>query len=59
MGEQAKQFLALLNGITRRIYHGEEELSDDFLANQIYPDNPKEESSALISKATMLLKVHV
>lgn len=59
MGEEGKKFLALLNGISRRIYHGEDQLSDDFLANQIFPDDPKEQSNALITKASVLLKVYI
>ncbi|XP_052106017.1 COMM domain-containing protein 1-like [Mytilus californianus] len=56
MGDEAKKLLALLNGIARRTYYGEEELSDDFLLSQIYPDMPKEESSGLITKCTGLMK---
>jgi hypothetical protein len=36
MADDAKKFLALLNGIARRTYFGEDELSDEFLASQIY-----------------------
>lgn len=57
MADDAKKFLALLNGIARRTYFGEDELSDDFLASQIYPDMPTDESSALIAKCTTLIKV--
>jgi len=57
MADDAKKFLVLLNGIARRTYFGEDELSDEFLASQIYPDMPTDESSALIAKCTALIKV--
>lgn len=57
MGDESKKLLALLNGIARRTYYGEEDMTDDFLLSQIYPDSPKEESSGLITKCSVLLKV--
>ncbi|VDI04397.1 Hypothetical predicted protein [Mytilus galloprovincialis] len=56
MGDESKKLLALLNGIARRTYYGEEDMTDDFLLSQIYPDSPKEESSGLITKCSGLLK---
>lgn len=57
MADDTKSLIALLNGITKRTYYGEEEITNEFLKSEIYPDLPDEEFSSLVGKCSSLLKV--
>lgn len=57
MADDTKSLVALLNGITKRTYYGEEEITNEFLKSEIYPDLPDEEFSNLVGKCSSLLKV--
>ena len=37
---QAKALYALINGIAKRVYHGEESLTTEFLRTEIMPSVP-------------------
>lgn len=58
MADDAKCFLGLLNGLTKRIYYGNDEFSDEFLKNEIYPDIPDEEFRKLVTKCMGIIKVN-
>lgn len=58
MADDAKCFLGLLNSLTKRIYYGNEEFSDEFLKNEIYPDTPEEEFRKLVTKCRGIIKVN-
>ncbi|XP_050405916.1 COMM domain-containing protein 1 [Patella vulgata] len=56
MADDGKSLSALLNGLTRRIYYGEEELTDEFLKNEIYPNLTEEEFEHLVNRTIHLMK---
>ena len=58
MADDTKNLVALLNGITKRSYFEGEELTNDFLKSELYPDLPDEEFTTLVAKCTSLLKVN-
>lgn len=58
MADETKNLVALLNGITKRTYYGEEEITNEFLKSEIYPNMPDDEFNSLISKCASLLKVN-
>jgi len=57
MAEDTKNTLALLNGIARRAYYKESEITDEFLKSQIYPDMPQDEFQKLVSRFANLIRV--
>ncbi|XP_065151336.2 COMM domain-containing protein 1 [Paramisgurnus dabryanus] len=47
---------ALLNGITQRFYHGNSDITEELLKNELYPDMSHEEFHALHEKMRAALK---
>ena len=56
--DAAKALSGLLNGIARRLYYGDDSITDDFLKGELYPDMQHNEFQTLISKTTSMLKVN-
>lgn len=56
MADDAKSFLALMNGLTRKRFYGQSEITDEFLKEQIYPDLSQEDFQALLTRCRGLLK---
>ncbi|OWF54348.1 COMM domain-containing protein 1 [Mizuhopecten yessoensis] len=56
MAEETKNTIALLNGLARRTYYKEDEISDEFLKSQIYPEMDDEEFNRLVSRFSGLMK---
>ena len=52
-----RNLLGLLNGIARHDYYKEDEITDEFLKNELYPDMGEAEFEALVQKARGLTKV--
>ena len=57
MADDAKSFLALMNGLARKNYYGQSEITDEFLKEQIYPNLSQEEFDHLLTRCRGLLKV--
>lgn len=57
MADDPKSTLALLNGIARRNYYGDKDITDSFLKDEIYPDLPEDQFNQLLSRCSSLLKV--
>ncbi|CAG5118379.1 unnamed protein product [Candidula unifasciata] len=56
MADNAKRFLALLNGLAKRNYYGQTELTDDVLKEEVYPDISQEDFGRINSRTAGLLK---
>lgn len=56
MADDRRCFGALLNGLARRNYFGNSELTDELLKEQIYPKISDEEFQQLVTKCTALTK---
>ncbi|KAI8507761.1 PREDICTED: COMM domain-containing protein 1-like [Branchiostoma belcheri] len=56
MAESSKSFLGLLNGLARRSYYGDENITDGFLKEELYPEMPEGDFEALLSKCNGLIK---
>ncbi|XP_056136901.1 COMM domain-containing protein 1 [Lampris incognitus] len=54
--EATKSLAGLLNGIAQKEYHNKEEISEELLKNELYPELPAEEFHALHEKMKGLLK---
>ena len=59
MVDETKNTIALLNGICKRSYYGETDLTDEFLHTEIFPDVPDDAFNALLAKCTGLVKVDI
>lgn len=57
MADDSKSFLALLNGLARRNYYGQSEITDEFLKEQIYPETSQEDFEYIQTRCKGLLKV--
>ncbi|XP_064622669.1 COMM domain-containing protein 1-like [Lineus longissimus] len=55
-GEETKKFLGLLNGLAKRIYYGESDITDDFLKAELYPNLSEEEFRLQTAKCQRLIK---
>ena len=55
--EEARTVLGLLNGLAKREYLGQEELSDEFLKEELMADTSEEDFLALLAKIKSLMKV--
>ncbi|BFZ07534.1 hypothetical protein BsWGS_10573 [Bradybaena similaris] len=56
MADSAKRYLALLNGLAKRNYYGQAELTDDVLKEEVYPDISQEDFGRINSRTAGLLK---
>merc|ERR1711963_775386 len=56
MADDAKSFLALLNGLSRKTYDGQDEITEEFLKEQIYPECPQEVFDQRLNRCRGLLK---
>ncbi|TRY64437.1 hypothetical protein DNTS_017129 [Danionella cerebrum] len=54
--DSQRSLSALLNGITQRVYHGNTEITEDFLKNELYPGMTQDEFRVLHDKMGSLLK---
>ncbi|XP_071791197.1 COMM domain-containing protein 1-like [Asterias amurensis] len=54
--EEARTVLGLLNGLAKREYLGQEELSDEFLKEELMADASEDDFLALLAKIKSLLK---
>ncbi|XP_066925761.1 COMM domain-containing protein 1-like [Clytia hemisphaerica] len=54
MGE--KSVFGLLNGLAKRLYYGENNITDEFLQTQLYPDLNQEEFNTILLKFEQILK---
>ncbi len=52
-----RTFLGLLNGIARHDYYKEDEITDEFLKNELYSEMPQSEFENLVQKSRGLVKV--
>ncbi|KAH3859101.1 hypothetical protein DPMN_101748 [Dreissena polymorpha] len=56
MADDAKTFAALFNGLTKRLYFDEKDITDEFLKNEIFPQLSDEDFAALVTKCSSLIK---
>ena len=59
MADDAKNTLALLNGLARQYYYGHKDITNEFLKNEIFPDMQEDEFNSLVLKCSQILKVSV
>ena len=59
MADDPKTFLALLNGIAKRTYYGESDITDELLKSELYDAISPEEFNLLLNRATGIIKVHL
>ena len=57
MADDTKNYHALLNGISKRIFYKESDITNDYLKSQIYPDMSDDDFNKLVLRLTNLLKV--
>ena len=57
MADTPKNFLALLNGIAKRSYYGETEITDELLKSELFPNISDEAFNALLTRAFGIIKV--
>ena len=55
--EEIRRVVGLLNGLAKRDYYGNKDINDEFLKQELYPDELEEEFSARLTKCKNLLKV--
>ena len=55
--DAAKSLAGLLNGIAQKAYHNHDEVTEDLLRTELYPDLSPEDFHALHGKMRGLLKV--
>ena len=53
----SKSFLGLLNGLARRTYHGDTDLTDELLHSELFPDSSKDDFESTVHKAMGMMKV--
>lgn len=56
MAAADKNFVGLLNGLARRTYFAEEDITNQFLKQELFPDLSQEEFDALLKKCESLMK---
>lgn len=56
--DAAKSLGALLNGVSQRLFFGKTEFTEELLKEQLYPELPREEFTALHDRMAGLLKVN-
>ncbi|XP_072030848.1 COMM domain-containing protein 1-like [Amphiura filiformis] len=54
--EEIRRVVGLLNGLAKREYYGNKDISDDFLKTELYPDDSEEDFSVRLTKCKNLLK---
>ena len=58
MADDTKNFAALLNGIAKRNYYGETDLTDEFLKTELFPNISDVDFNSLVLKCTTVMKVN-
>ena len=58
MADDPKLFLGLLNGVAKRTYYGEADITDELLKSELFSNLSDDEFNALLSRATGIIKVH-
>ena len=53
----SKSFLGLLNGLARRTYYGDTDLTDELLHSELFPDSSKDDFESTVHKAMGMMKV--
>ncbi|XP_041354207.1 COMM domain-containing protein 1-like [Gigantopelta aegis] len=56
MADDAKNALALLNGLARRDYYGHKDITNEFLKQEIFPDMQDDEFNNLVLKFNQIMK---
>lgn len=56
MAAADKNFVGLLNGLARRSYFAEHDITDEFLKEELFPDLEQDDFDALLKKYDSLLK---
>ena len=56
MASADKNVVGLLNGLARREYFGESEITDDFLHQELFPDLGREQFGAMLSRYENLMR---
>ena len=56
MASADKNVVGLLNGLARREYFGESEITDDFLHQELFPDLGREQFDAMLSRYENLMR---
>lgn len=51
-----KKIIALLNGIVKRDYYGDVDISNDFLKEQLFPDLSDDDFQSVLTQYEMILK---
>ena len=51
-----KKLMGLLNGITKRDFYGDTDISNEFLKEQLYPDLPEEDFEVILTQYQNILK---
>ena len=57
MADENKKLLGLLNGIARLYYYGEEDITEEYLKEQLYEELSLEDFNVLLSKTRNNVKV--
>ena len=56
MAAADKNYVGLLNGLARRTYFAEENITDEFLKQELFPDLSQDEFDALLKRCDNLMK---
>ena len=56
MASADKNVVGLLNGLARREYFGESEITDDFLHQELFSDLPREQFNATLKRYELLMR---
>lgn len=57
MADENKTLLGLLNGLARRDYYNDSDITEDFLKDELYPELSNDEFKLIVQRATGLIKV--
>lgn len=57
MADEGNSIVGLLNGIAKREYYGNTDITDEFLKEELFPNLSNEEFTAIHTKCSHLLKV--
>ena len=58
MTDENKTLLGLLNGLVRKEYYGEQDITEEYLKEQLYTHISNEEFDVIVAKARGTIKVH-
>ena len=55
--EEVRRTVGLLNGLAKHEYYGNDSITDDFLKNELYPNDSEDAFNARLTKCKNLLRV--